>query len=89
MIENSSVETASPAGPARKPQSLREIDVGKIVLENLALKTLYLSGSISVLELAEKMRISFDRGCVFRYGRVITHMFQPLQIFPGNRIILI
>jgi len=60
MIENSSVETASPAGPARKPQSLREIDVGKIVLENLALKTLYLSGSISVLELAEKMRISFE-----------------------------
>jgi predicted ATPase with chaperone activity len=47
-------------GPAHKPQSISEIDVRQAVLEDLALKTLFVSGSLSVLELSEKMRLSFQ-----------------------------
>ena len=46
-------------GPEHKPQTLSELDVPQGVLEDLALKTLYLSGSLSVLQLAEKTRLSF------------------------------
>jgi predicted ATPase with chaperone activity len=47
-------------GPAYRPQTISEIDVRQAVLEDLALKTLYISGSLSVLELSEKMRLSFQ-----------------------------
>jgi predicted ATPase with chaperone activity len=47
-------------GPARKPQSIEELDVRQTILEDLALKILYLSGSLSVLELAEKTKLSFE-----------------------------
>lgn len=47
-------------GPARRPQSLAEIDVPQAVLENLALKGLFLSGPLSVLDLAEKLCLSFE-----------------------------
>jgi predicted ATPase with chaperone activity len=46
-------------GPTYKPQSIEEIDVRQVVLEDLALKILYLSGSLSILELSEKIRLSF------------------------------
>ena len=48
------------AGPTRKPQSISEVDVSPFVLDDLALKILYLSGSLSILELAEKIRLSFE-----------------------------
>jgi predicted ATPase with chaperone activity len=48
------------AGPEHKPQKLAEVDVPQAVLEDLALKTLYLCGSLSVLELSEKTRLSFS-----------------------------
>ncbi|MGC1461830.1 MAG: hypothetical protein WA802_06485 [Terracidiphilus sp.] len=60
MCEETQVEAEPLAGPKRKPQSLADIDVGNIVLENLALKILYLCGSISVFDLAERMRLSFE-----------------------------
>jgi len=60
MIDDGFIAAETLTGPIRKPLSLGEIDVGKVVLENLALKTLYLSGSISVLELAEKMRLGYE-----------------------------
>jgi len=60
MIDDGFIAAETLTGPIRKPRSLGEIDVGKVVLENLALKTLYLSGSISVLELAEKMRLGYE-----------------------------
>lgn len=47
-------------GPAHRPQSLAEIDVPQAVLESLALKSLYLSGPLSVLDLSEKLRLSFE-----------------------------
>jgi predicted ATPase with chaperone activity len=47
-------------GPARRPQSIDELDVRQSVLEDLALKILYLAGSLSVHQLSEKTRLSFE-----------------------------
>jgi predicted ATPase with chaperone activity len=47
-------------GPTYRPQSIEEVDVRQTVLEDLALKTLYLSGSLSILELSEKTCLSFE-----------------------------
>jgi predicted ATPase with chaperone activity len=47
-------------GPAHKPQSVSELDVHQTVLEDLALKILYLSGTLSISELAERARLSFE-----------------------------
>jgi len=47
-------------GPARRPQTFDEFDVNQSVLEDLALKILYLSGSLSVHQLAEKTQLSFE-----------------------------
>jgi hypothetical protein len=48
------------AGPEHRPQTIAEVDVRQAVLEDLALKILYLSGSLSILELSEKTRLSFE-----------------------------
>jgi predicted ATPase with chaperone activity len=47
-------------GPAHRPQSIDDVDVRQAILEDLALKTLYMSGSLSVLQLSEKTRLSFE-----------------------------
>ncbi|MGD0681663.1 MAG: hypothetical protein ABR990_06390 [Terracidiphilus sp.] len=52
--------TEAADGPAHKPQSFAELDVRQAVLEDLALKILYLSGSLSISELSEKTRLSFE-----------------------------
>ena len=44
----------------RRPQSIDEVDVRQAILEDLALKILYMSGSLSVLQLSEKTRLSFE-----------------------------
>ena len=60
-IHDFNTANSEPAtGPAHRPQSISEIDVRQAVLDDLALKTLYISGSLSVLELSEKMRLSFS-----------------------------
>jgi predicted ATPase with chaperone activity len=53
-------QTEPVIGPEHRPQSIDEVDVRKAVLEDLALKTLYLSGSLSISELSEKIRLSFE-----------------------------
>ncbi len=50
----------TPIGPTHRPKSLAQMDVRQSVLEEIALKTLYLSGSMSVLELAEKMQLGYE-----------------------------
>jgi len=52
--------TKSQPGPTHRPKSLAALDVRQGVLEDIALKTLYLSGSLSVLELAEKMCLGYE-----------------------------
>ena len=47
-------------GPAQKPQSLAELDVRQAVLEDLTLKILYLTGSISISELSDRTRLSYE-----------------------------
>jgi predicted ATPase with chaperone activity len=47
-------------GATRRPQSFRDIDVRQAVLSDLALKILYLSGALSVLELGERMKLGFE-----------------------------
>ena len=47
-------------GPDHRPQSIEEVDVRQSVLEDLALKMLYLSGCLSILELSEKTCLSFE-----------------------------
>jgi predicted ATPase with chaperone activity len=47
-------------GPESRPRSIDEFDIRKSILEDLALKTLYLSGSLSISELSDKTRLSFE-----------------------------
>jgi len=47
-------------GPENKPRAIADFDIRKSILEDLTLKTLYLSGSLSITELAEKTRLSFE-----------------------------
>jgi predicted ATPase with chaperone activity len=47
-------------GPTCRPQSIGEVDVHQSVLEDIALKILYLSSSLSILELSKKTRLSFE-----------------------------
>jgi len=47
-------------GPTCKPRSISEVGVRQAVLEDLALKTLYLSGPFSVYGLADHTRLSFE-----------------------------
>ena len=53
-------KTEPATGPEHRPQTISETDVRQAVLEDLVLKTLFISGSLSVLELSEKMRLSFQ-----------------------------
>ena len=55
FFKNEPVDT-----PTSRPQAIGELDVRQSVLEDLALKILYLSGSLSISELSEKTRLSFE-----------------------------
>lgn len=46
--------------PERKPRTIADVGVRENILEDIALKTLYLSGPFSVIDLAELTRLSFD-----------------------------
>jgi predicted ATPase with chaperone activity len=58
--DNDFIKSEPKVGPTYRPKSLAALDVRQGVLEEIALKTLYLSGALSVLELAEKMRLSYE-----------------------------
>jgi len=58
--DNDFLKTEPQPGPTYRPQSLSQLDVPQSVLEDIALKTLYLSGSLSVLQLAERMCLSYE-----------------------------
>ena len=60
MPEYDFLQTEPVHGPAYRPQSIEEVDVRQSILEDIALKTLYLSGTLSILELSEKTRLSFE-----------------------------
>jgi predicted ATPase with chaperone activity len=54
------MKTSPVLGPNQKPLSIHEVGLRQTVLEELALKHLYLSGPFSVLELAKLTRLSFE-----------------------------
>ena len=58
--EQDFLKQAAIASPLNRPQSLAEVDVPLGFLEDLALKTLYLSGSISVLDLSSRIHLCYE-----------------------------
>lgn len=78
-----SIDPELSTGPAYRPQSLAEIDVPQAVLESLALKSLYLSGPLSVLDLAEKLRVSFEIATALYY-RIRTEQLCQASGMDGN-----
>ena len=58
--EQDFLKRAPIASPLVRPQSLAEVDVPIGFLEDLALKTLYLSGSISVLDLSTRLHLCYE-----------------------------
>jgi predicted ATPase with chaperone activity len=54
------LKTGPPAGPEHRPRTISEVGVRETFLEDIALKTLYLSGPFSVLDLSEQLRLSYD-----------------------------
>jgi hypothetical protein len=53
------LKSEPPAGPEHRPRSIAETGVHEALLEDIALKILYLSGPFSVLDLSEKIRLSY------------------------------
>lgn len=47
-------------GPELRPRTIPETGVRQAVLEDLAVKTLYLAGPTSVLDLADRIRLSYE-----------------------------
>lgn len=54
------IKTEPVHGPSHRPRSIRDIDVRQALLEDLTLKILYLAGKLSVLELSQRTRLSFE-----------------------------
>lgn len=54
------VKSSRKISPIHRPNTLAEIDVRQGVLEDLALKTLYASGTLSLLELSEKLCVAYQ-----------------------------
>jgi predicted ATPase with chaperone activity len=46
--------------PASRPRRLADLDVRQAVFEDLILKILYLAGTLSLFELSEKLRLSYE-----------------------------
>lgn len=56
-----SVSRSEPgSGPAHRPRSIHELGIRQSIVEDLALKTLYMSGTISVLELGRKLGLGYE-----------------------------
>lgn len=56
-----SVSRSDPgSGPAYRPRSMPELGIRQSIVEDLALKTLYLAGTISVLELGRKLGLGYE-----------------------------
>lgn len=47
-------------GPAHRPRSIHELGIRQSIIEDLAMKTLYLSGTLSVLELGRKLGLGYE-----------------------------
>jgi predicted ATPase with chaperone activity len=48
------------SGPAHRPRNIHELGIRQSIVEDLCLKTLYLAGTISVLELGRKLGLGYE-----------------------------
>lgn len=56
-----SVSRSEPgSGPAHRPRSIQELGIRQSIVEDLALKTLYTAGTLSVLELGRKLGLGYE-----------------------------
>jgi len=60
MLTGESSGTTQAAGPDQRPRTLGELGIRHAVLEDLALKILYLSGPMSTRELSRHLRLGLD-----------------------------
>jgi DNA polymerase III delta prime subunit len=59
-----------PSSPEQKPRTIAEVGIRESILEDIALKTLYIHGPFSIVDLAEQTRLSYD---------VAEHLFSRLR----------
>ncbi len=60
LLQIDNLKEAASEGPEYRPQTVAEVGLRPSVLEDLALKILYLSGPFSVLELSKLTRLSYE-----------------------------
>ncbi len=57
--ERDFLNASFPRGPTHRPDTVADLDVRECIVEDLALKILYAAGSLSVLALADKLKLSY------------------------------
>lgn len=60
LLNAEALDRQLPAGPERTPHSIAATGVREAVLEDIALKNLYLRGPFSVFDLSREMRLGYD-----------------------------
>jgi predicted ATPase with chaperone activity len=71
------------AGPDQKPRTIAEVGVRESILEDIALKTLYQHGPLSVLDLSDHTRIGYDAADEL-FSRLRTKLFCEVTGMMGN-----
>jgi len=71
------------AGPEFRPRSITELGVRESMLEDIALKTLYQYGPLSVVELSDHSRLSYDAAEEL-YARLRTKLLCEVTGMTGN-----
>src|SRR6185437_13331092 len=54
------IKTRQILGPEHRPRTIADVGIRESLLEDIALKALYLSGPFTVIDLAEQTRLSFE-----------------------------
>ncbi len=57
---NDILRDSQPSGPEHRPRSIVDLDIRQTILDDIALKTLYLSGPFTVSQLAQLTCLSFE-----------------------------
>ncbi|HWA94959.1 MAG TPA: hypothetical protein VG844_10205 [Terracidiphilus sp.] len=60
LIKAQIFKKSATVGPLAWPETLDDVDISTTLLEDLALKTLYVGGAVSVLELADKLKMTYN-----------------------------
>ena len=60
LIKAQIFKKSAAVGPLSWPETLDDVDISTTLLEDLALKTLYIGGAVSVLELADKLKMTYN-----------------------------